>query len=105
LPDFRAWWMLFVFFAVLCVLVLQHGYRRWRRLRDLLPPGGPSGSGRLARRWRLEGWRLACMAASLVVMTALVFAGVMGAPRGLLLALRFLAVAGVLAVVVLSLRR
>jgi hypothetical protein len=39
------------------------------------------------------------------VMTALVFAGVMGAPRGLLLALRFLAVAGVLAVVVLSLRR
>ena len=105
MPDFRAWWMLFVFFAVLCVLVLQHGYRRWRRLRDLLPPGGPSGSGRLARRWRLEGWRLACMAASLVLMTALVFAGVMGAPRGLLLALRFLAVTGVLAVVVLSLRR
>jgi len=98
------WWALFVFFAVLSVMAVQHGYRRWRRLRELLPPGIPPGQDRLARRRRLEGWRLACMAASLVIMTGLVFAGVSGAPRELLLVLRFLAVASVLAVVVLSVR-
>jgi hypothetical protein len=86
--DFRVWWALFVFFAVLSVLVLQQGYRRWRHLRG-----------------RREGWRLACMAASLLVMTALVFAGVTGAPRELLVPLQFLAVVFVAAVVVLSLRR
>ncbi|HET6579236.1 MAG TPA: hypothetical protein VFG66_12995 [Gemmatimonadales bacterium] len=103
--DFRAWWALFVFFAVLSVLVLQHGYRRWRRLRELLPPGTAVDQDRLTRHRRREGWRLVCMAASLVVMTGLVFAGVMGAPRGLLLTLRILAVACVAAVVVLSVRR
>jgi hypothetical protein len=103
--DFRAWWALFVFFAVLSVLVLQRGYHRWRRLRELLPPGTPADQNRLLRHRQLEGWRLACMAASLVAMTGLVFAGVMGAPRGLLLTLRILAVAFVLAVVVLSVRR
>ena len=45
------------------------------------------------------------MAASLAVMTGLVFAGVTGAPRGLLLTLRVLAAALVLAVLVLSFRR
>jgi hypothetical protein len=105
LRDFRVWWALFVFFAVLSLLVLQHGYRRWKRLGELLPPGAPPDRHRLARHRRLEGWRLACMAASLVVMTGLVFAGLMGAPRALVLALRLLAVAFVASVVVLSVRR
>lgn len=103
--DFRAWWALFVFFAVLSVLALQHGYRRWRRIGDLLSAGSGPGQERLVRSWRREGWRLGCMAASVVVMTGLVFAGVMGAPGGVLLTLRLLAVALVLAVVVLSVRR
>lgn len=103
--DFRAWWALFVFFAVLSLLVIQHGYRGWKRLGELPPPGAPQDRHRLTRRRRLEGWRVACMTASLVVMTGLVFAGVMGAPRAILLGLRVLAVAFVAAVVALSLRR
>jgi hypothetical protein len=92
--DFRLWWALFVFFAVLSVLAIQRAWRRWRRLRELLPSIG-----------RLEGWRVAMMIASLVVMTALAYAGVLGAPRALLLVLRVAAVGLVGAVVVLSLRR
>ena len=103
--DFRAWWALFVFFAVLSVLAVQHGYRRWRRLGDVPWADTRLQCEELARRRRLEGWRLACMAASLAVMTGLVFAGVTGAPRGLLLTLRVLAAALVLAVLVLSFRR
>jgi hypothetical protein len=45
------------------------------------------------------------MAASLVAMTALVFAALLGASAPLLLALRATAVVGVLGVVLLSLRR
>lgn len=103
--DFRLWWALFVFFAVLSVLAIQHAWRRWRRLHELLPPArGRAGSPPLDRRRRLEGWRVAMMIASLVVMTGLVYAGVIGAPRGVLLALRAAAVVLVGAVVVLSLR-
>ena len=104
--DFRLWWALFVFFAVLSVLAIQHAWRRWRRLGELLP----RSSGRvrpppLERVRRLEGWRVALMIASVVVMTGLVYAGVLGAPRGVLLALRVAAVVLVAGVVVLSLRR
>ena len=103
--DFRLWWALFVFFAVLSVLAIQHAWRRWRRLRDLLPPSlGRVDLAPLDRRRRLEGWRVAMMIASLVVMTGLVYAGVLGAPRGVLLALRVAAVVLVGGVVVLSLR-
>jgi len=103
--DFRLWWALFVFFAVLSVIVVQRGYRRWRSGRDALSATGTQAFGTLDRRLRREGWRLASMALSVLAMTMLVFAALLGAPRGLLLALRSVAVAGVAAVVWLSLRR
>lgn len=86
--DFRVWWALFVFFGVLSVLAVRGAYRRWRR-----------GGG--AR----DGLRFACMTLSVVTMTALVFAALQGAPGGLLLGLRLLAVAGVAGVVWFSVRR
>ena len=105
--DFRLWWALFVFFAVLSVIVVQLGYRRWRSARDALSTAGTPAPGlqALDRRVRQEGWRLASMVLSVVAMTALVFAALLGAPRWALLALRSLAVAGVPVVVWLSLRR
>jgi hypothetical protein len=102
--DFRLWWALFVFFAVLSVIVVQRGYRRWRSARDLLSAPGAPALRALDRRVRREGWRLACMVVSVVAMTALVFAALMGAPRALLLTLRIVAMAGVAAVLWLSLR-
>jgi hypothetical protein len=102
--DFRLWWGLFVFFAVLCVLVLQRGYRRWRRALALVAGARRPNPVELARL-RREGWRLAGMALSLFAMTALVFAVLLGAPPLLQLVLRVAAVAGVLGVVGLSLRR
>jgi len=102
--DFRLWWALFVFFAVLCVLALQRGYRRWRRALALV--AGVRRPNRVELvRLRREGWRLASMALSLVAMTALVFAVLLEAPPALLVLLRVGAVAGVLGVVGLSLRR
>jgi hypothetical protein len=102
--DFRFWWGLFVFFAVLCVLALQRGYRRWRRLLSLLPAVPGSERPAQERRLRREGWRLASMAGSLIAMTALVFAALLGAPPALVLVLRGIAISGVLGVVWLSLR-
>ncbi len=102
--DFRFWWALFVFFAVLSVIVVQRGYRRWRSARDLLSAPGAPALHALDRRVRREGWRLASMVVSLVAMTALVFAALLGAPHALLLTLRVAAVAGVAAVLWLSLR-
>ena len=103
--DFRLWWALFVFFLVLCVLALQHGYRRWRRARSVVAAVPGLADADRVRRLRREGWRLASMATSLVAMTALVFAALLGASAPLLLALRATAVVGVLGVVLLSLRR
>lgn len=103
--DFRLWWALFVFFAVLSVLAIQQGYRRWRRAWDVV--AAASGPGRLERQRRLrrEGLRLACMAGSVITMTALVFAALLRAPAAVLLGLRLLAVTGVAGVVWLSIRR
>jgi len=103
--DYRLWWALFVFFGVLSVLVVQHGYRRWQRVRRLLPALNGAERAAYARRVRLEGWRLACMTASLLAMTTLVFAALLGAPRAVVTVLQGLAVSGVLAVVVLGFRR
>jgi len=103
--DFRFWWALFVLFAVLSVLVVQRGYRRWRIARDVPASVDLSGRHEHARRLRREGWRLAWMAVSLVAMTALVFAAVLGAPPGLILGLRAAAVVAVVAVLALSLIR
>jgi hypothetical protein len=102
--DFRVWWALFVFFGVLSVLAVQQGFRRWRRAREALAAGTGSGST-VQRRLRREGLRLACMAVSVIAMTALVFAALLRAPGGVLLGLRVLAVAGVAGVVWLSVRR
>ncbi len=59
---------------------------------------------RLARRVRLEGWRLVLMTTSILAMTALVFAAFLAGPPALLLALRILAVTSVLGVLVVSTR-
>lgn len=103
--DYRVWWALFVFFLVFCVLALQRGYRRWWKLRQVM--AGMTGSaGEAQARWvRREGWRLASMATALGAMLALVFVALLGGPPGLILSLRMLAVAGVVGVVILSLRR
>jgi len=100
--DFRFWWGLFVFFAALSVLVVQRGYRRWKRVRNLLAARAGPDRAVLDRRLRREGWRLACMALSVVSMTALVFGALLGAPRAILLSLRVVAVAGVALVVWLT---
>jgi hypothetical protein len=102
--DYRVWWALFVFFAVLGVLVVQRRYRWWRRAQTAV--ADLTGEARLeaTRRVRLEGWRLALMTASLLVMTGLVFGVVLGAPPSLVLILRLLAILSVLGVVVLGLR-
>jgi hypothetical protein len=102
--DFRLWWALFVFFGVLSVLAVQQGYRRWRRASDAVAAAsGPGWDER--RRLRREGIRLTCMAASVITMTALVFAALLRAPAAVLIGLRLLAVAGVAGVIWLSVRR
>jgi hypothetical protein len=95
---------LFVFFAVLSVLVVQHRYRQWRRASRLLP--GLKGPARAeqTRRWRLEGWRLLLMMLSLLAMTGVVFAVFLAASPAVLSALSLLALAAVLGVLLLSLR-
>jgi len=103
--DFRVWWGLFVFFAALSVLAVQRGYRRWSRARAAVAEQPFAGRAPLDRRLRREGWRLACMAAGLVSMTALVFAALLGAPTAAILVLRVVALASVGGVLWLSLIR
>lgn len=103
--DFRLWWALFVVFGVLSVVAVQRGYRRWRSARAVLAQAGIPGRVEHARRLRREGWRLAWMGVSLVSMTVLVFAALLGAPGDLILGLRAVAVAAVAVVVGLSLLR
>jgi hypothetical protein len=103
--DFRLWWALFVFFGVLSVLAVQQGYRRWRRAWDAVAAAPGPVQGERQRALRREGIRLICMALSVITMTALVFAALLRAPVAVLIGLRLLAVAGVVGVVWLSLRR
>ena len=103
--DYRLWWGLFVLFAVLSLLVVQRGFRQWRAARDLLERLGPAHQAQYGRRLRREGWRLAWMTVSLVALTALVFAAVLGAPPPTILALKIVAVLAVASVVGLSLFR
>jgi hypothetical protein len=103
LRDYRVWWALFVFFAVLSVLTVQHRYRRWRQASRILATMGPARDEQ-RRRLRLEGWRLLLMTGSLLAMAGLVFAVFLQGPAPLLLALRIVALAAVLGVVLLSLR-
>jgi hypothetical protein len=101
--DFRLWWGLFVLFAVLSLLVVQRGYRRWRTAREALERAGLPRTADHRRRLRREGWRLAWMAIALVAMTTLVFAALLGAPPAVILPLRATAVVAVAVVVGLSL--
>jgi hypothetical protein len=103
--DFRFWWALFVLFGVLSVVAVQRGYRKWRSAREVLAKVDIPRRAEHARRLRREGWRLAWMAVSLVSMTVLVFAVFLGAPPGVILGLRAVAVVAVVAVVGLSLLR
>jgi hypothetical protein len=103
--DFRLWWGLFVFFGVLSVLVVQRGYRRWHRMRAALAADTGLNRAALDRRLRREGWRLAWMALSVISMTALVFAALLGAPKAAILTLRVVAMGAVAVVVWLSVSR
>ena len=103
--DFRLWWGLFVFFAALSLLAVQRGYRRWSRARDAVADRPFTERAQLYHRLRREGWRLACMAAGLVSMTALVFAALLGAPAAAIQALRAVALVSVGGVLWLSLIR
>jgi hypothetical protein len=102
--DFRVWWVLFVFFAGLSVVVIQRGYRRWRRARHLLAEVDPRAEAEVSRRIRLEGWRLVLMTVSLLAMSGVVVTVFWPGPTVLLEALRLLALLGVLGVLLLSLR-
>jgi hypothetical protein len=93
-----------VFFAALSVLVLQRRYSRWQRAKAILQGLPTEIRSAQERRIRLEGWRLVLMAASLVLMTGLVFSAFLGVPAPVLLLLRVLAILSVLAVVLLGLR-
>lgn len=102
--DYRFWWALFVFFGVLAVMVVQRRYAWWHRARSTLKRLPSELRAEQARRLVVEGWRLVLMASSIVVMTGLVFAVLLGAPPVLVVALRILAVLGVSLVVVLTMR-
>jgi hypothetical protein len=104
LRDYRIWWALFVFFAAIGVVVIQYRYRRWRRASRLLAGFTGVRQTEQARLVRLEGWRLVFMTASLLVMTALVFALFLGASAAVLGVLRVLALLTVLGLVLLSFR-
>jgi hypothetical protein len=101
--DFRLWWGLFVFFGALSVLALQRAHRRWLRAKNAVAATPGPQQEPLARRIRREGWRLACMSLSVIAMTALVFAALLGAPAIVILLLRVVAIGAVAGVVWLSL--
>jgi hypothetical protein len=96
---------MFVVFAVLSLLVVQRGFRRWRAARAVLERLGPAQQAQHRSRLRREGWRLASMSVSLVALTTLVFAALLGAPAPAILTLKIVAVLAVASVVGLSLFR
>lgn len=93
-----------MFFAAFCVIVIQYRYRRWRRASRLLADLTGARRAEQVRLLRLEGWRLLLMTASLLVMTALVFAVFLGASAAVLGALRVLALLTVLGLLLSSIR-
>jgi len=98
------WWALFVFFGALAVLVVQRRYGRWRRARNALAGLPAELRAAQGRRLAVEGWRLVLMTISILVMTGLVFAVLLGAAPVLVAALRVVAIVSVLGVVLLSIR-
>ena len=103
--DFQVWWVLFVFFAAMSILVVQHRYQRWRYAKRLLSELGPQKRVELYRRIRLEGWRLVLMVASVLAMSGAVVAVFWPGPAVLLEVLRVVAFLTVVGVLLLSLRR
>ena len=102
--DFRIWWGLFVFFAVLSLLVVRHRYRRWRGAKRLVPEVDPRRRAEVDRRLRLEGWRLVLMAVSVAAMSGVVVTVFWPGPPALLEALRLVALLAVVGVLLLSVR-
>jgi hypothetical protein len=100
--DYRVWWGLFVLFAVLSLIELQRRLRAWRAARAAVDRLQLGAASEARRRLRREAWRLGWMTVSLVGLTALVFAAVLGAPPAAILLLRLVAVAAVGLVVGLS---
>jgi hypothetical protein len=102
--DYRIWWDLFVFFAALSVLVVQHRYQSWRRAKRLLPEVDPRRLAEADRRIRLEGWRLVLMAVSVLAMSSVVMTVFWPGPAALLDILRVVALLAVVGVLLLSMR-
>jgi hypothetical protein len=102
--DYRVLWALFVFFAVLSILVLQSRYRLWRRAGAVLRHLSAADREPHLRLYRREGWRLLLLTISLVSMTGLVFGALLQAPSALLLLLRVLAIGAVAAALLLAVR-
>lgn len=92
--DYRILWALFVVFTVLSIVVLRRGARAWRRNDDALRALG-GGTPDLRRRHQLDRLRLVALGGSLVAMTALVFAVLLGAPPLFVLFLQASAIFGV----------
>jgi hypothetical protein len=103
--DFQLWWLLFVFFAATSILVVQHRYQRWRKARRLLPRLRSHEQVELARRIRLEGWRLGLMVIGVLAMSGAVVTVFWPGPAVVLEVLRLVAFLAVVGVVLLSLRR
>ena len=102
--DVRIWWGLFVFFAVLSVLVVQRRYHRWRGAKRLSAEAEPRTRAELDRRLRLEGWRLALMAVSILAMSGVVVTVFWPGPTALLEVLQVVALLAVVGLLWLSLR-
>jgi hypothetical protein len=100
--DVRIWWGLFVFFAVLSVLVVQRRYLRWRMARRLAAKSDPRMRAEVDRRLRFEGWRLLLMAVSILAMSGIVVTVFWPGPPALLEFLRAIAVLAVMGVLLLS---
>lgn len=94
-------WLLFVAFAVLSVVMLQRGIAAWRRNDAALRAAG-GGTAELRRRHAIARLRLLALGGSVLVMTALVFAVLTGAPPLLVLVLQGTAVFAVALGVVAS---
>jgi hypothetical protein len=102
--DYRLWWALFVLFAVMCILVMQHRYRHWRRVGRALGQLVGQEHAEQMRRWQAAGWQLVLMLVSLLAMTGVVFAVFLTWPYAVLAALRLVALVAVLGVLILTLR-
>lgn len=93
--DPRLLTVLFIVFTGLCLSVVLRGYLRWKAEREVLAKlDGPAAQVQVRRHRRL-GWRLLSLGMALFTMVALAFLAPLGAPRGVILLLQIVAIAGV----------